>query len=67
MAINTASFFDTLGISSTFLDTSVEEWPQAESFCIAKSVVNDLKVFNDIAERGVKLMEKYNKLLTSND
>lgn len=54
---NTVSFFDTLGLSSTFLDTSVEDWLQAESYCIAKSVVNDFKVVNDITERGVKLME----------
>ena len=24
---NTVSFFDTLGLSSTFLDISVEDWP----------------------------------------
>ena len=29
-----------------------------------KSVFNNLKVTNDVAERGVKLMEDYNKLLT---
>ena len=67
MTTNTASFFNTIGMSSNSLHLSVENWPQIKSFCIAKRVVNNFKVINDVAERGVKLMEDYNKLLTNNE
>jgi len=32
-----------------------------------KKIVKNLKVVNDIAERGVKLFEKFNNLLTNNE
>ena len=57
---NTVSF-NTFGISSEFLALSVEEWSQAEGFC----VINNLKIVNGVAGTGVKLMKDYNKLLTN--
>jgi hypothetical protein len=64
---NTMSFFKILGLSSSFLNKPVEDWPLEESFWIAKNVVTHMKVVNDIAERGVKLIEDYNKIITNDE
>ena len=36
-------------------------------FKAAKKIVHSLRVVNDIAERGVALMEEYNKLMTTDE
>ena len=64
---NTKSFFAISGLPSTFLNIPVEDWPTDESFCVSKNAVCNLKVVNDIAERGVKLIEDYNKILTNDE
>ena len=55
---------------SEFLDLSFDNWPQAESFCIAKSFIDNLKVINDIAEalkEESNLWKPIYKLLTNNE
>jgi hypothetical protein len=64
---NTKSFFQTLGLCSSFLSKPVEDWPQEESFWVSFEAVKHMKVVNDIAERGVKLIEEYNKLITKDE
>ena len=64
---NTKTFFSILGLSSAFLSKPVEEWPHDKSYCIARNVVKQTKVVNDTAERGVKLMEDYNKIITNDE
>ena len=44
-------FFNILGISSSFLNKNVEDWPMEESFCIAKNLISKMAVVNNIAER----------------
>jgi hypothetical protein len=64
---NTKTFFETLGLSSSFLSKPVADWAQEESFRVSFQVINHMKVVNDIAERGVKLIEEYNKLITNDE
>ncbi|EFN80127.1 hypothetical protein EAI_01437, partial [Harpegnathos saltator] len=42
-------------------------WHKNESFVKKLELVNKLKVVNDSAEKGVKFMKNYNKLLTKNE
>ncbi|XP_063547373.1 uncharacterized protein LOC134754858 [Cydia strobilella] len=64
---NSLRFFQILGISSRFFNKDVENWEGDEDFKAAKKIVQSMRVVNDIAERGVALMEEYNKLLTTNE
>lgn len=64
---NTKRFFETLGLPCTFLEKDAEEWNDDESYVNARDIVNGLKVVNDTAERGVRLMEEYNKLITNDE
>lgn len=56
--------FEKLSINSSFLAKHPNEWSNDEEYCIGKRIINNLKVVNDVAERGVKLFEEFNKLLT---
>lgn len=64
---HTRSFFDILGLPSSFLETTAENWAQNETYWNANNIIQHMKVVNDIAERGVKLMDEYNKLLTNDE
>lgn len=64
---HTRKFFDILALPSSFLETSAENWNLNEDFKKARIVVSNMKVVNDLAERGVRLMDEYNKLHTNNE
>ena len=64
---NTLRFFEITGLSSDLLSCDPEIWEETESYAAAKSVATSLRVVNDIAERGVALMEEYNKLYTNDE
>jgi hypothetical protein len=49
-----------------FFAIDPEEWDGREDFSAA-AVINDLKVVNDHAERGVALVQELNGLLTGDD
>ena len=49
-----------------FLDLDPKLWNENDQYKKSKELVNNINVVNDIAERGVKLIEDYNKLLTKN-
>lgn len=59
--------FEKLNINSTFLNTDPNEWNINQHYIGGKQIVRNLKVVNDIAERGVKLFEDFNKLLTNDE
>lgn len=59
--------FDKLKINSIFLTTHPNEWNCNEHYISGKKITKNLKVVNDIAERGVKLFEEFNKLLTKDE
>lgn len=50
-----------------FLKTEVETWDNDESYKRNKAIAYSMRVVNDIAERGVALMEEYNKLHTTDE
>lgn len=64
---NSFRFFEILGISSNFLKKDVAEWPADKEYKAGRDIVRSMRVVNDIAERGVALMEEYNKLITINE
>ena len=64
---NTRRFFQFLHLPSEFLKNNPTEWDSIESFCSARDIVKNLRVVNDNAERGVSLMNEYNKLITNDE
>ncbi len=61
---NTAQFFETLGLSSSFLDEDLECWEDLTDFQVAKDCLKAFRPVNDIEERTIKLMEDFNALMT---
>ncbi|KAK0055102.1 hypothetical protein Bpfe_015393 [Biomphalaria pfeifferi] len=56
-----------LQIGHSFLVLPPEQWNDNTDYQKGKQRINDLRVVNDTAERGVKLFEDYNRLLTKNE
>ena len=50
-----------------FLQNDLLEWEDDNSFQMGLEIIKQLQVVNDIAERGVKLMEDYNKILSRSE
>jgi hypothetical protein len=55
----TKYFFRIFGISLNFLSKPSSEWMYDEEFVRGKEIVSKLKVVNDAAERGVRLISEY--------
>ena len=64
---NISRFLNLKGLSTQFLIKDAKLWGKDEEYKSVESTVNRMKVVNDIAERGVALMDECNKLLTSNE
>ena len=64
---NTLRFFAITGMLYNFLDEDIEKWEQNEEFIAIKTQANNMKVVNDVAERGVALMEEYYNLITNDE
>ena len=62
---NTKQFFAIL--DDSFLDLAPESWNDNEQYKAAERIVRSLKVVNDSAERGVKLIQDYNEILIKNE
>jgi hypothetical protein len=63
----THRFFSITSISSAFLSKDVDLWSADEDYRATKKTISGMRVTNDIAERGVALMEEYNTLHTKNE
>lgn len=63
-SLNTFKIFD---LPVDFLDKNVELWTQDDSYQENLAYFKRLSVVNDVAERGVALIEEYNKCLTKNE
>lgn len=63
----TRKFFKRFQINEDFLAIDPAFWPQNESYENGLEVLKQLKVVNDVAERGVKLFTEYNEILTKNE
>lgn len=61
------TIFHQFGLSTTFLDINPDQWETNESYNNCLSVLQKMKVVNDIAERGVALIEQFNDSLTKNE
>lgn len=65
---HTINFFTRFGICSNFLKEDPLIWNENENYNNAKKFVQlNLNVVNDAAERAVKLIEEYNKVLTKKE
>lgn len=60
-------FFQLLDIPVAFLEKPVEEWKADEGYKIGSAVTNTLRVCNDPAERGVKLVADFLQLAKTDD
>ena len=67
MSGKTKSFFNRFGLPLTFLDSDPSTWETTFEYEEGWSFCRDLLVVNDTAERGVKFMKDYNKILTNNE
>jgi len=63
----TYNIFNRLDMDSSFLLVHPGQWNDVETFQAAKCRIQQLQVVNDTAERGVKLFEAYNTLLTNDE
>lgn len=59
--------FDRFGISQDFLQLDPAHWKDEESYIKGREIMTSLRVVNDIAERGVKLMEEFNSKITKDE
>lgn len=50
-----------------FLDKDPSQWESETSFVECREVFEELKVINDVAERGVALVEEYTGLITKDE
>ena len=60
-------FFNILKIPTEFLKSDPEDWENMPDYQLGLSVVRNMKVVNDFAERGVALIQNYNSILTKNE
>lgn len=63
----TKIFFTRFCIDASFLERPPSKWDTDEGYQQAKAIVSRIRVTNDTAERGVKLIEDYNDKLSTND
>jgi hypothetical protein len=64
---STMNFFTILGLSQDFLEHHPTEWRNHEAFQKNQDVVKSVKVVNDLAERGVALIQEFNASITRNE
>jgi hypothetical protein len=64
---NTLRFLSATGVPSEFLEKNVEIWEEDEVYKRSRYIFRAMRVVNNIAERGVSMMEEYNKLHTTNE
>lgn len=63
----TKFFFNQFGLPLTFLELDPSTWEMSFEYEECWSFCRDLLVVNDAAERGVKFIKDYNKILTTNE
>lgn len=63
----TMNFFERFQINADFLREPPSSWPENIHFKEGLGIVKSLKVVNDVAERGVKLITDFNNLLTNDE
>lgn len=64
---HTADFFNRFGLSMKFMDLHPSEWTASTEFNDAVEKLKNIKVVNDCAERGVKLISDFQRSITANE
>ena len=63
----TMELFSRLQIPDTFLAQQPQDWCHNEAYQRGRKRIKALRVVNDTAERGVKLFEEYNQIITRDE
>lgn len=63
----TKHFFTRFGLPSAFLENDPSTWEMSFEYEEGWTFCRNLLVVNDTAERGIKFMKDYNKILTNNE
>ena len=58
VTVGSAAFFKVTGLSNKFIHKPVSDWESDGDYLVAKKMVDQLKVVNDCAERGVQLAQE---------
>lgn len=61
------NLFKRINLEPCFLKKDVESWENDENYLKAKDVFGKLAVVNDSAERGIKLITEYSRILTKDE
>ena len=64
---STVRFFQILGLPEEFLQSDPSEWGHQETYKTSQKVAQSVRVVNDLAERGVALIQEFNSSLTRNE
>ena len=67
MTKTTGRFFTILGLCSFFFYLDPSEWINDESYKMCQDIIKTVKVVNDLAERGVALIQEFNSSITRNE
>ena len=64
---NSWLLFETLGVNTEWLKTPVQTWEENEDYLKAMNFLKNIRVVNDVTERGVKLMQDFSLSLTKDE
>ena len=64
---STIKLLQILGLDETFLEEDPQQWEANKSYNEATNIISALRVTNDLAERGVALMQSFNEALVRNE
>jgi len=64
---NSKQLLELIGFNETLLSKDPTDWPDDETFMQALKLAKGFSVVNDQAERGIALVQDYNKLLTKDE
>ena len=67
ISLQTLNFFKRFNISTDFLHSDPDVWFENEHFLKGQKIVRNLRVVNDTAERGVKLIQDFKNRITKNE
>lgn len=67
VSANTSRFFEVTGLPCDFLSKDPTQWEEDDNYRSVRATVRSMRVVNDIAERGVALMDEYNLLHTNDE
>ena len=61
------NLFHCLNLPTDFLSIDPDTWESEDGYSVAKRRLTTLTVVNDTAERGVALIQEYNRMLTKDE